>query len=170
MSGWGLVESVVVQTGKATTPGGFLFTADPSHILTVALQTLVSTKVVGPIADFDPARAYVWPAVRWDGGYNGPGDAAALAAATTFDTAGVPQPDRRRARLELDAGGHTLSLTYTPVPEPGTLGLAGLARRADRVAQGPVLECPFRMTRRRLKLAALAAATLQSAGGCCPAA
>jgi hypothetical protein len=132
VSGWGLVKAVQQAVGQTTTPGDFAWTADPAHELTVALQTLVNPTAVGsdvpgPMADFDPAQPYTWPAVTWAGNYSGPADASALTAATTFDTGGFLNPVGGTFGWSLDAGGHSLSLTYTPVPEPGTLALAGLA-------------------------------------------
>jgi MYXO-CTERM domain-containing protein len=90
------------------------------------------------MANFDAARAYSWPAVTWAGEYQGPPDLTALALATTFDTNGFANPVGGVFGWSLDPAGQTLSLTYTPVPEPGALALAGLAagliwrRRASR--------------------------------------
>ncbi|HEY1381376.1 MAG TPA: autotransporter-associated beta strand repeat-containing protein [Gemmataceae bacterium] len=135
VSGWGLVRAVQ-QVGPATTQGDFAFTADPAHKLTVALQTLVNpttagTDVPGAMDHFDSTRAYAWPAVTWAGAYAGPADAAVLDAATAFDTTGLLNATNGGSfGWALDAAGHTLSLTFTPVPEPTTLALtaaAGLA-------------------------------------------
>jgi hypothetical protein len=109
--------------------------------LTVALETLMNGDAAGPMADFDPARSYAWPAVTWAGIYTGPADGTALAAATTFDTSGFQNPVTGVFGWTLDAGSRTLSLTYTPVPEPATLALTGAAavawvawrRRSDPV-------------------------------------
>src|SRR5205085_12642405 len=132
VSGWGLVKAVRHGFAGATTPGGFAWTADASHPLTVALDTLVNpttagTDVAGPMADFDPTRPYSWAAVTWAGNYTGPADAAVLDAATAFDTSGFVNPVGGAFGWSLDPAGHMLSLTYTPsaVPEPGTLALLG---------------------------------------------
>jgi hypothetical protein len=129
------------------TSGDFLWTADPSHKLTVALETLLNPTTAGgdeagPMAHFDAAQSYSWPAVTWAGAYTGPADAAALDAATTFDAAGFLNPVGGTFGWALDATSRTLSLTYTPVPEPGTLALVGTAavaiawarRRQPRIA------------------------------------
>jgi hypothetical protein len=123
----GLVRAVRRDVGGVMTPGDFAWTATPAARLTVALATLVGGDVAGPMADFDPGRAYAWPAVNWDGSYTGPTDPAALTAATAFDAAGFLNPVGGVFGWSLDVGGQTLSLTYTPVPEPGTLALAGSA-------------------------------------------
>jgi autotransporter-associated beta strand protein len=134
VSGWGLVTAVQRPVSSITTPGDFAFTADPSHRLTVALDTLlnpttVGTDIAGPMADFDPTKTYSWPTVQWTGRYSGPADAAALNAATAFDTTGFANPIAGTFGWTLDAADRTLSLTYSPnaVPEPGTLALMGLA-------------------------------------------
>jgi fibronectin-binding autotransporter adhesin len=154
VSGWGLVNSVQRPIGSVTTPGDFAWSADPAHPLTVHLDTLVNpttvgTDIAGPMADFDPTKQYSWPAVQWTGGYFGPADAAALNAATAFDTAGFANPIAGTFGWSLDAGEHSLSLTYTPsaVPEPGTLvlmGLAGLSvamwRRRPKRSRGTIVD------------------------------
>jgi autotransporter-associated beta strand protein len=134
VSGWGLVKAVQRPVGSATTPGDFAFTADPAHQLTVALQTLVNpttvgTDIAGPMADFDPSRPYVWPAVQWAESYSGPASAAALNAATVFDTTGFANPIAGNLGWSLDLPDHSLLLTYTPsaVPEPGTFAAVALA-------------------------------------------
>jgi hypothetical protein len=137
VSGWGLVKAVKAQYGANTTSGDFLWTATPGNKLTFALDTLVNptlvgTDVGGPMADFDPDRAYAWPAVRWAGAYSGPADAATLTASTSFDTSGFLNPVAGTFGWALDPAGQTLSLVYTPsaVPEPGTLVLSGMAMTA----------------------------------------
>jgi autotransporter-associated beta strand protein len=134
VSGWGLVSAVRRPIGSMTTPGDFAFAADPAHTLTVALQTLVNpttvgTDIAGPMADFDPSKPYVWPAVQWAGSYAGPADPAALNAATVFDTSGFANPFAGTFGWSLDSPARSLSLTYTPgvVPEPGTFALTLLA-------------------------------------------
>jgi hypothetical protein len=83
----------------------------------------------GLLDHFDPTRSYVWPAFEWTDSYAGPADAAALAAATAFDTSGFANPVAETFGWAIDTTGHTLSLTYTPstVPEPGTLALVATA-------------------------------------------
>jgi fibronectin-binding autotransporter adhesin len=145
VSGWGLVKAVV---GPGM-PGDFVWTATPAARLTVALETLLNPTSVGVdvprrMDDFDPTRAYSWPAVDWAGAYAGPADAAALAAATSFDTGGFLNPVAGTFGWQIDPAGHSLSLTYTPsaVPEPGALALVGLAAAAlawNRRKRGLVL-------------------------------
>ena len=134
VSGWGLVQAVERPLGSITTPGDFAWTAGPAHKLTFALDTLVNpttvgTDVAGPMADFDPAKPYSWPAVQWAGSYTGPADAAVLNSATVFDLSGFANPVAGAFGWSLDEANQTLSLTYTPsaVPEPGTLALTALA-------------------------------------------
>jgi autotransporter-associated beta strand protein len=133
VSGWGLVKSVGRQTGTSSMPGDFTWTATPSDKMTFAIQTLINPTTVGVdvpgmMANFDPNHSYVWPAVEWNGSYNGPADVAYLNASTSFDTSGIANPVAGVFGWEFE-GGHTLSLTYTPsaVPEPGTLLLTSLA-------------------------------------------
>ncbi|HEX4588671.1 MAG TPA: autotransporter-associated beta strand repeat-containing protein [Gemmataceae bacterium] len=134
VSGWGLVKAVQKSLGLTSTAGNFSFTADAAHKVTVALDTLVDptkvgTDVPGKMANFDPSKSYSWSAVRWSGNYSGPTDPAVLDAATAFDTSGFLNPVTGTFGWSLDAGGHGLSLTYSPtaVPEPGTLALVGFA-------------------------------------------
>ncbi|HEX4591025.1 MAG TPA: PEP-CTERM sorting domain-containing protein, partial [Gemmataceae bacterium] len=134
VSGWGLVTAVRGMPGSVTTPGDFTWTATPADKLTVALETLVNpttvgTDVPGPMDHFDSSQSYSWPAVRWAGTYAGPADAAALDAATAFDTTGFANLIGGVFGWSLDPTAHSLSLTYTPsaVPEPGSLALGGLA-------------------------------------------
>ncbi|HEY1381788.1 MAG TPA: PEP-CTERM sorting domain-containing protein, partial [Gemmataceae bacterium] len=135
VSGWGLIKTVQ-QVGGLTTSGDFHWTADPTNRLSVALQTLVNpttpgTDVPGLMADFDPTRSYSWLAAEWTGNYTGPTDVAALDAATAFDTTGFANATQGGSfGWALDTAGHTLSLTFTPVPEPGTLALVGAAAAA----------------------------------------
>jgi autotransporter-associated beta strand protein len=133
VSGWGLVKAVQRPIGSVTTPGDFTWTADPAHPLTIHLDTLVNpttvgTDVGGPMADFDATKPYWWPAVQWTGNYSGPANAAALNAATAFDTTGFANPIAGTFGWSFGADGRSLSLTYTPatVPEPGTLASAAI--------------------------------------------
>jgi autotransporter-associated beta strand protein len=130
VSGWGLVKSIGHLTAQAGTPGDFTWTATPADKLTFTIQTLlnpttVGVDVPGMMDDFDPSLPYKWPAVAWTGSYAGPTFAAMLDASTSFDLSGFANPVGGTFGWSLDAGGHTLALTYTPtaVPEPGTLTL-----------------------------------------------
>ena len=77
---------------------------------------------------FDATKPYWWPAVQWTGNYSGPANAAALNAATAFDTTGFANPIAGTFGWSFGADGRSLSLTYTPatVPEPGTLASAAI--------------------------------------------
>jgi hypothetical protein len=144
VNGWGLVTLVQQQLGATTTSGDFAWTADPDHRLTFTLETLLNptaagTDMAGPMDHFDPARPYAWSVVRWAGAYSGPTDVAALTAATAFDPAGFANPIGGTFGWALDTARRSLSLTYTPVPEPSSLALvaaaAGLAYRRCRRAR-----------------------------------
>jgi fibronectin-binding autotransporter adhesin len=132
VSGWGLINAVKQSFGSGTASGDFTWTATPTDKLTFAIDTLVNpttvgTDVIGPMADFDPASAYSWPAAHWAGTYAGPTDVATLDASTSFDTSGFLNPTAGTFGWSLS--GSSLSLTYTPsaVPEPGTIGLVSAA-------------------------------------------
>jgi autotransporter-associated beta strand protein len=134
VSGWGLSKALTTIVGGQTTTGDFTWTATPADKLTFAIDTLVNpttvgNDVAGPMADFDPTKSYSWTAFQWSGAYAGPTDEAALVASTTFDTTGFRNQLGGVFGWDLDSGGHSLSLVYTPsaVPEPGTLALVGLA-------------------------------------------
>jgi T5SS/PEP-CTERM-associated repeat protein len=152
VSGWGLVKAIQQGVGSVTSGGNFTWTATPTDKLTVALDTLVNpttvgTDVAGPMADFDPTRAYSWSAAQWAGNYSGPTDVATLNADTAFDTSGFVNQFNGTFGWSLDSADHSLSLTYTPtpVPEPGTLalvsiaivGFAGWRRRGQPTSQSP---------------------------------
>jgi autotransporter-associated beta strand protein len=148
VSGWGLIRTTTAagppDLGFAPTSGDFTWTATPAARLTVSLQTLLNPTtpgedIPGPMAHFDPARKYVWPAVEWAGAYTGPSEAAALDAATAFDTTGVLNPIAGTFGWSLDQSGRTLSIVYTPVPEPSSLLL---------VAAGGVFAALIRRRRR----------------------
>jgi hypothetical protein len=130
VSGWSLVKAIQHAVGNTTTPGSFTWTATPADPMLLALDTLVNPttvgiNVAGPMADFDPTKAYSWLAAQWAGTYSGPTDVATLDAATSFDTSGIVNQFNGAFGWSLDQADHTLSLTYTPspVPEPGTLVL-----------------------------------------------
>jgi autotransporter-associated beta strand protein len=131
VSGWGLANAVQ-QIGPVPTSGDFVWAADSAHPLAVAIDTLVNpttvgTDIAGPMAHFDPTQPYSWTAVEWTGSYNGPTSAAVLNASTAFETSGMVNPFSGSFGWDFGSDGHSLNLTYTPVPEPGTLALVGLA-------------------------------------------
>jgi autotransporter-associated beta strand protein len=131
VSGWDLAKAVP-QIGPVPTSGDFVWAADSAHPLTVAIDTLVNpttvgTDVAGPMANFDPNLPNSWTAVEWTGNYSGPTNVAALDATTVFDTSGVSNTFSGSFGWEYGGDGHSLALTYTPVPEPGTLWLTTAA-------------------------------------------
>jgi autotransporter-associated beta strand protein len=148
VSGWDLARAVP-QVGPVPTSGNFVWAADSAHPLAVAIDTLVNpttvgTDIAGPMAHFDPTQPYSWTAVEWTGAYSGPTNAAVLNASTAFDTSGVVNPFSGSFGWAFGPDGHSLDLTYTPVPEPGTLILVGaaglgLSRYRRRIPVGPQL-------------------------------
>jgi fibronectin-binding autotransporter adhesin len=132
VSGWSLVKAVNGTDGGMATPGDFTWTASPADKLTLSLETLINPTTVGfdvpgPMDHFDPTHAFAWPAVSWAGRYTGPTDAAYLDETTAFDTSGFANPVSGTFGWSLDLAGRSLSLTYTPVPEPGTFLLVAAA-------------------------------------------
>jgi autotransporter-associated beta strand protein len=131
VNGWDLARAVP-QIGPVPTSGNFVWAADSAHPLTLAIDTLVNptsvgTDVAGPMAHFDPSLAYSWTAVEWTGNYSGPTSVAVLDASTAFDTSGIVNPFSGSIGWDFGPDGHSLNLTYTPVPEPGALILVGAA-------------------------------------------
>jgi autotransporter-associated beta strand protein len=132
VSGWDLVSAVQMTVGSTATPGDFVWAADSAHPLTLAIDTLVNpsivgTDVAGPMDHFDSTQPYSWTAVEWTGNYSGPTSVAALDATTAFDTSGIVNAFSGSFGWAFGPDGHSLDLTYTPVPEPGTLVLVGAA-------------------------------------------
>jgi hypothetical protein len=81
------------------------------------------------MADFDPSKPYSWLAARRAGSYTGPADAAALNAATVFDTNSFVNPIAGTFDWSFNAAAHPFSLTdaRSSVPEPSALALLALA-------------------------------------------
>ena len=97
------------------------------------LQTLLNPATVGtdgfkgPMDHFDPSKPFSWTFAQWAGTYSGPTDPAVLTAQTGFDLSGFANPITGAFGWNLDVAGKTLSLTYTPTPEPGTFALVAAA-------------------------------------------
>jgi autotransporter-associated beta strand protein len=137
--GWSLIKAIKV----GPSPGNFTWTATAASPLTVILQTLtgqttVGNDVLGPMQNFDPTHAYSWQFVTWAGNYTGPTDAATLNSETIFDQSSGPFANTIPAQATFGwnvkfnsgtSGPGELDLTYSPspIPEPGTLALTGLA-------------------------------------------
>jgi hypothetical protein len=159
VSGWSLLASeMLAGPGHGVSSGNLNWTAtsQPGSQFDLQLETLLGPTTPagvttdGPMSDFDPTKNYVWPFVAWEGTYTGPTDAPTLTADTLFDTSGFlnsvgPPPGTFSIVYDGNPvvlyGGipfaGSLDLVYTPVPEPGTLGLVGLGalvvlRRAIR--------------------------------------
>jgi hypothetical protein len=143
VSGWSVLASEkIIQPIQP--PGNLMWTATsaPPNQFQFQLETLlgpttpVGSTTGGPMTDFDPNQRYIWPAIAWQGTYTGPTDDATLNADTVFDTTGFG--NAFSGTFSLDYNGNSivlgevtfvgsLDLVYTPVPEPGTLGLVGVA-------------------------------------------
>jgi len=146
--GWSLIKSVALPPPTGPNHGDFYWDATPQDKMTMQLQTLsptttVGNDVTGPMSSFDPAIPFTWKLLTFQGSYltqnsaaypsGPPTDTATLDASTVFDlTSGpfanqLPPTGQYRFDLVLNQGGKELDLTYTPIPEPGTLALTGLA-------------------------------------------
>ena len=84
------------------------------------------------MADFDRTQRYAWPILTYAGSYSGPTDSATLTADTQFDTSQFQNAIAPGASFSLQlvqnpGGGGVINLVYTPVPEPDSLALVGLA-------------------------------------------
>jgi hypothetical protein len=141
ISGWSLVLAYRGLVGEFFAPGNLTWTATPAAgtQFQFALQTLMNPTTVGsdnpgPMANFDPSRNYMWQFVSYMGTYTGPTGTPAqidaqLTADTLFDATGFVNPIHGTFSLHLDQPNKLLDVVYTPssVPEPGTLGLIGVA-------------------------------------------
>jgi autotransporter-associated beta strand protein len=120
VSGW----STITEDSRGFTWAG----AWNMHLQTLLNPATVGTNgMEGPMDQFDPSKPYSWTFAQWAGTYNGPTDPATLAAQTGFDTSGFANPIAGTFGWQLDVAGKTLSLTYTPTPEPGSLALVAAA-------------------------------------------
>jgi PEP-CTERM motif len=106
---------------------------------TISPDTLTPANAAGPAAHFDPLLSYDWSIAQASGGITG------LTPRSSRWIQPVRQPDQRRhVRPGAVPGQLNLSITFTPVPEPGTLALVGLAaggwwrarRRRRRIPTG----------------------------------
>jgi hypothetical protein len=115
--------------------------------------TPVGSTADGAMSDFDPTQNYVWPFAAWQGTYTGPTDSATLTADTLIDQSMFANAIPTGSTFTIAYNGNStvlagltfagsLDLVYTPVPEPGTLVLiglasAGLACRVNRRSRRP---------------------------------
>jgi hypothetical protein len=118
-------------------------TSAPGQQFSFSLQTLQNPTTVGsdnpgPMANFDPTMNYLWPFISYAGTYSGPTGTPAqidaqLTADTLFDSSGFANSltggNPGTFSLHLDQTNKMLDVVYngTPVPEPGTMVLTGLA-------------------------------------------
>ena len=134
VSGWSLLSSVHAFTSPPSGPGDMFWTATnaPGQQLQLALATLLgpTTQVgqdpFGRMADFDPTQQYAWPIIAWVHDYSGPIDDATLNAATLIDSSSFVNSYNGTFALHFDGTNKAIDLIYTPVPEPGTLGLVAV--------------------------------------------
>jgi fibronectin-binding autotransporter adhesin len=164
VSGWSLLAAEIIHNPGPThngSTGNFTWTAtsQPGSQFDFQLETLVGpftpvgSTVDGAMSDFDPTKSYVWPFAAWQGTYTGPTSSAMLTADTLIDqsmfanslgtmpgTFSIVYNGNPQVIAGVTFAG-SLSLVYTPVPEPGTLALVGLAavglawrRKANGVA------------------------------------
>lgn len=106
----------------------------PNSRFTVEVDSLTAGNSPGLALSFDPSHPYTWPIAQATGGVGG-FDPSTF----TLDTTHFANPiNGGTFGLALSSNGQTLSVTFTPVPEPGALPLvgvivgAGLARRRRR--------------------------------------
>jgi fibronectin-binding autotransporter adhesin len=135
-SGWSLlsVEKLVDPFTGQLSRGDLDWTGSnaAAQQFNMSLQTLlnptpIGTDNPGPMANFDPAARYSWEVVAWQGTYVGPTDDATLTADTNFDFSNFVNPLAGTFGLHFNTAFKEIDLVYTPVPEPGTLVLTGLA-------------------------------------------
>jgi fibronectin-binding autotransporter adhesin len=145
--GWGLLQASIVTNPFTQTmsTGNLTWTATSAlgNQFDFALQTLLAPTPIGPdtlgsMDNFharltappgadDGNQSFVWPVITYQGTYSGPTDSATLTADTLFDTSLFANPHPGKFTIQLDQVNKAIDLVYTPVPEPGTLTLVGLA-------------------------------------------
>ncbi len=99
--------------------------ATASNPFTVAVTTLTGGGQPGPAANFHTTQRYDWLIVRAANGVNFYSPDAFL-----IDTSGFANPTGGGTFQVALVGGTEIHLTFTPVPEPGSLALTGLAAGA----------------------------------------
>jgi hypothetical protein len=150
VSGWGLLVAIQRVSPPPVTNGNMQWDATATDQFTIHVTTLLAPNdangnptpgggygptgdsTSGNMSDFDPAKIYTWKLFQYQGTYTGPTDSATLNASTIFDISGFKNtiPAGATFGWVLNQGTKEMDLVYTPVPEPGTLSLVGLAALA----------------------------------------
>jgi hypothetical protein len=145
VSGWTLLQVTVgvpehgTHGGTFPSSGNFIWTATPNGSqFMLSLETLFGPLTPlgmtpdGPMANLDPNLQYMWPFISYQGTYSGPTDSATLTASTLFDMNAFANaiPPTTKFSIALDQANKQMDLLYTPVPEPGTLGLVAVGALA----------------------------------------
>lgn len=138
VSGYSLID---VHPIFSVGTGNFSWTATPGAKLAFAAQTMADPATVGDsttgmMAGFNSSQSYQWTVLQFTGTYSGPtapltpGGLVDLTGSTNFDFSQFSNATNGGTfGLLLDQGNKTLSLQFSPVPEPAhvlALSLAGL--------------------------------------------
>jgi T5SS/PEP-CTERM-associated repeat protein len=112
---WNVAGTVAILAGTTT-----------NSQFTIELDSLTAANAPGLALSFDPTQSYAWPIAQVSGGITG-----FNAADVALDATGFTNPTNGGSfGLSLSPDGQTLAVTFTPVPEPGTLALAAIVAGA----------------------------------------
>jgi hypothetical protein len=139
VSGWSQLAAnqVFNPVTHTTSTGNLVWTATstPGQQFQISMETLlgqyttVGSSPDGPMSDFDPQQVYSWPVLSYQGSFSGPTDSQTLTADTLLDTSMFANPVFSYFGpfyIVLDQADKQVDLIYTPIPEPGTLGLVAI--------------------------------------------